>query len=179
MEKTIVRQDSRSELVTRVLKFALPVSLAALILAAAVLGFRTWQTARQAAAEARIAAMQAEAIAAIQDRWGIRIERVVATADGGLVDLRYTVTDPDKAVFILDDVANMPRLTTEDSNVEIAINNLPHKHNQEFGQMYFVIYRNVAGAVKPGGLVTVKVGDLSIEHLAVESQVHRCAKILS
>jgi hypothetical protein len=67
-----------------------------------------------------------------------------------------------------DDLANFPRLVTEDSGVEIAINNLSHEHDLEFGRTYFVIYRNVAGAVKPGGLVTVSVGDLSVEHFAVE-----------
>jgi hypothetical protein len=169
MEKTVVRQDSQSNLFAQVLRFVLPASLAVLLLAAAVLSFRAWQTTRQARDEARIAAMQAEAMAAIQDRWGIRIEQVAATADGGLVDLRYTITDPDKAIFIYDDIDNMPKLVTEDSHVEIAINNLSHEHDLEFGQMYFIIYRNVAGAVKPGGLVTVKVGDLSIEHFAVES----------
>jgi hypothetical protein len=169
MEKTLVNRDSRSNQLARALRFILPASLAVLIVAAAVFGFRAWQTARQAADEARIAEMQAEAMAAIQDRWGIRIEQVAATADGGLVDLRYTITDPDKAIFIYDDINNMPKLVTEDSNVEIAINNLSHEHDLEFGQMYFIIYRNVAGAVQPGGLVTVKVGDLSIEHFAVES----------
>jgi hypothetical protein len=169
MEKTMLSQDSRSNQSTRALRYLLPASLAILLVAAAVFGFRAWQTARQAADEARIAEMQAEAMAAIQDRWGIRIEQVAATADGGLVDLRYTITDPDKAIFIYDDINDMPKILTEDSNVEIAINNLSHEHDLEFGQMYFIIYRNVAGAVKPGGLVTVKVGDLSIEHLAVES----------
>ena len=169
MEKTIVSQDSRSNQFARALRYILPASLAILIVAAAVLGFRAWQAARQSADEARIAEMQAAAQAAIQDRWGIRIEQVAATADGGLVDLRYTITDPDKAIFIYDDINNMPKLVTEDSNVEIAINNLSHEHDLEFGQMYFIIYRNVAGAVKPGGLITVKVGDLSIEHFTVES----------
>jgi hypothetical protein len=146
--------------------------LAAVVLGLAVGGlfaYRAWDANRQGAQAAQIAEMQAQVMAAIDAQWGIRVTQVVATADGGLVDLRYQITDPDKAIFLFDDVANFPRLVAEDSGVEIALTTLPHQHDLEFGQVYFILFRNAANAVKPGGLVTVMVGGLAVEHFAVES----------
>jgi hypothetical protein len=165
MENVATKQRSGS---TKFGKLLLPASLVLLLALGGLVAFRFWNNAGQAGQAARIAEQQAVAMAQIEDKWGIRVTQVVATADGGLVDLRYQITDPDKAIFLYDDLANFPRLVTEDSSVEIAINNLSHEHDLEFGRTYFVIYRNVAGAVRPGGLVTVWVGDLSVEHFAVE-----------
>ncbi len=168
MEKLSMNQAQQRTNRTRFLQWLLPASILVLVAAAGFAAFRFWDAARQSGQAARIAEQQALAMAQIEDRWGIHISQVMATADGGLVDLRYQITDPDKAIFMYDDIENFPRLVTEDSNVEIAINNLSHEHDLEFGRTYFVIYRNVAGAVKPGGLVTVSVGDLNVEHFQVE-----------
>ncbi len=150
-------------------KMILPAALLLVaVIALAVFGISRWRANQQDVADSGVAAMQAEAMAAIEDRWGIRVTQVVATADGGLVDLRYQIIDPDKAIFIFDATESMPRLLVEEDGTEIALNTLPHQHDLEFGQVYFVLYRNVAGAVKPGGLVTVKVGDLTVEHFRVE-----------
>lgn len=168
MENT-VRTGARPQARNQSLRNIILPAAALLVLAVGgFIGFQAWSTARQADQDAKIAEQQAAAMAAIEDRWGIRVTQVAATADGGLVDLRYQITDSDKAIFLYDDVNNVPKLITEDEGVEIAINSLPHEHDLEFGQTYFVIYRNVGNAVKPGALVTVAVGDLSVEHFAVE-----------
>lgn len=151
-------------------RVVLPALLAIIALAAAgFFGVRAWRLAQEQARQDKIAEDQALAQAAIEDRWGIQITQVAATADGGLVDLRYRIVDPDKAIFLFDEVGNVPSLVDEDSGVEIALTTLPHRHDLEFGQTYFVIYRNVAGAIEPGNLVTVRVGDLSIRHFKVMS----------
>jgi hypothetical protein len=41
-------------------------------------------------------------------------------------------------------------------------------HNLTPGLTYFILYRNTRGAIKPGGLVTVKFGDLQLEHVPVQ-----------
>jgi hypothetical protein len=156
---------SETSLVRRLL---FPASMLLLVVAAGFAAFRFWDAGREGAQAAKIAEQQASVMAQIEDRWGIRVTQVMATADGGLVDLRYQITDPDKAIFLYDDIANFPKLVVEDTGIEVAINNLSHEHDLEFGRTYFVIYRNVADAVKPGSLVTVSVGDLNIEHFQVE-----------
>lgn len=130
-------------------------------------GFHAWNASLAAKQTAEIASQQAAAMLAIQDEWGIKVTRIVPTADGGLVDLRYQVTDPDKALFLYDDINNFPKLIAEDSGTEIALTWLPHQHDLEFGQTYFIIYRNVDNAIKPGGLVTVVVGGHEVNQFQV------------
>jgi hypothetical protein len=169
MEKLVLDQaivKSEPRLLHRLF---LPVSILLLVAAAGLAAYRFWDSGRQDAQAARIAAQQQQAMAEIEDLWGIRIMQVMVTADGGLVDLRYQISDPDKAIFLYDDLANFPRLVAEDSGVEIAINNLSHEHDLEFGRTYFVIYRNVAGAIEPGSLVAVFVGEQHVDHFRVES----------
>ena len=141
--------------------------LALLLIVGGYFGYRLWNASLVAKDAAKIAVQQAEVMAAVQDEWGIKVTRIVPTADGGLVDLRYQVTDPDKALFLYDDINNFPKLIAEDSGVEIALTWLPHQHDLEFGQTYFIIYRNVDNAVKPGGLVTLVVGEHQVEHFQV------------
>ncbi|MBI5566323.1 MAG: hypothetical protein HY870_15600, partial [Chloroflexi bacterium] len=64
------------------------------------------------------AAGQSLATAALEERWGIRIVRTTVTADGGLIDLRYQVIDPTRALGMLDDLARMPKLIHEASGTE-------------------------------------------------------------
>jgi hypothetical protein len=169
MENVSVNQTRKESSTNRVRSLLLPISIVVLVAVVSLTAFRYLRNVNQEAQAAKIAEKQATELAAIEDRWGIRILQVTATADGGLVDLRYQITDPNKAIFLYDDIGNFPKLVTEDGGVEIAINNLSHEHDLEFGRTYFVLYRNVVGAVKPGGLVTVSVGDLSLEHFQVES----------
>jgi hypothetical protein len=110
---------------------------------------------------------QQKMVAAIADRLGIRITKVVVTADGGLVDLRYQVIDPDKAVFLFDNLDVVPKMVAENGEV-ISLESLPHRHDVYAGLAYFILYRNSKNSVKPGSQVTVVVGDdLRLEHVAV------------
>jgi hypothetical protein len=167
MQNMITTESTSNPKAQNPLRFILPVAALLVLVAGAFIAYQAWSSAQQEIDEARLAEMQAEAMAAIEDRWGIRVTQVAATADGGLVDLRYEITDPDKAIFLWDDLNNVPRLITGDEKIEIAVNSLPHEHDLEFGQTYFIIYRNVANAVEPGERVTLMVGDLSVEHFAV------------
>jgi hypothetical protein len=42
------------------------------------------------------------------------------------------------------------------------------KHDLAPGRTYFLLYRNTHGAIKPGSAVTVKFGDLSLEHVVAK-----------
>lgn len=138
-----------------------------LVFVAGFAAMRLWNMREQATADARMAEMQQEAFAQIENEWGIRITRVALIADGGLIDLRYQVTDPDKAIFMFDDVDNIPKLVTN-NGVELGLNTVPHEHELLFGLTYFFLLRNVDNLVEPGSAITVRVGDIYLPQLPVE-----------
>jgi len=129
------------------------------------LAFRAIAHSRQTTLDVKKQQKVADAIA---DRLGIRITKVVVTADGGLVDLRYQVIDPDKAVFLFDNLDVVPMMIAQNGEV-IRLESLPHRHDVYAGLAYFILYRNAKNSVQPGSQVTVVVGDdLRLEHVAVE-----------
>lgn len=130
-------------------------------------GYYGWQQVQQRQAEAHKAEVQAEAIAQIEDQWGVRFMHVALVAEGGLLDVRYQVTDPDKAVYMFDEVENIPRVIAS-NGIELAMNDDPHTHDLEFGFSYFFLLRNVDNSVKPGDQVTIAVGDVELPFFEVE-----------
>lgn len=105
--------------------------------------------------------------AAIEARWGVRPTLVATTADGGLVDFRFVVLDPDKVSALMSDPQNLPVLRVEASGtiVNSAAAMAGDRHNYNAGGTYFVLYRNIGGAIRPGTAVTILFGDLKIEHV--------------
>jgi hypothetical protein len=106
---------------------------------------------------------------AIEERWGVRFTQIGVTADGGLIDLRFQVLDPDKALAMIDDVERLPVMVAEGSGqlVNSALP-MPARHELAAGRTYFLLYRNGAGAIKPGEPVTVVVGEQRLEHLLAQ-----------
>lgn len=137
------------------------------LLAIGATGYWSWQQYQLRLAEAHKAELQAEAIAQIEDLWGVRFMHVALVAEGGLLDIRYQVTDPDKAVYMFDEVENIPRIIAS-NGTELAMNDDPHSHDLEFGFSYFFLLRNVDDSVKPGDQVTIAVGDLELPYFEVE-----------
>jgi hypothetical protein len=106
---------------------------------------------------------------AIEQQWGIRVTQIGATADGGLVDFRYIVLDPDKALAMVQDVNNLPVLIAEDSGTLVnSAALMAAKHDLAPGRTYFFLYRNTHGAIKSGTPVTVKFGNLTLEHFVAK-----------
>ena len=102
----------------------------------------------------------------IEQQWGVRVTQIGVTADGGMVDFRYIVLDPDKALAMQQDVNKLPVLVAEDSSTLLnSAAAMTAKHNLNPGTTYFLLYRNTGGAIKPGTPVTVKFGDLTLEHV--------------
>lgn len=103
---------------------------------------------------------------AIEERWGIRITQIGVTADGGLIDMRYLIIDPDKALAMVSETETMPVLIAEESDTLInSAAAMNHKNEFNAGQTYFFLYRNTNGAIRRGGAVTVRIGDLLLEHV--------------
>lgn len=138
-----------------------------LLVAMGAAGYLGWQQYQLRLAEDHKAEIQAEAIAQIEDQWGVRFMHVALVAEGGLLDVRYQVTDPDKAVYMFDEVENIPRVIAS-NGIELAMNDDPHTHDLEFGFSYFFLLRNVDDSVKSGDQVTIKVGDLELPYFEIE-----------
>lgn len=144
-------------------KYLIPLALV-VILVGALIGVRAVTTSSGAA---RSAAMPTSP--AIEDRYGVRISMVGATADGGLVDFRFVVVDPDKALAMLQDESKLPVMVAEDSGTLVNSAALMiAKHALNPGATYFLLYRNTQGALKHGTPITVKFGDLKLEHVMVQ-----------
>ncbi len=104
---------------------------------------------------------------AIEQRWGIRITMVAATADGGMVDLRYQVLDPDKAQSVGVDATSTPKLISHDQSVVAETAPMPHKEILHAGETYFLLYHNAMGAIKAQRYITISLGDLHLENVPV------------
>jgi hypothetical protein len=101
----------------------------------------------------------------IEERWGVRFTQIGVTADGGLIDVRYQVLDPDKATVLTRDEDHLPVLVDEGSGKVINSAALMPNHNVQAGRTYFVLYRNTDGAIAPGNQVSIVLGGQRLEHL--------------
>ena len=148
----------------------LTTSLLPLILVAlAVAGVLIWRSAPAPAPASPAAPGALPASPAIEQRYGVRINMVGVTADGGLLDLRFTVLDSDKAMAMHQDLSIQPYIIDELTGAKIDSSpTMSHKHQLNVGLTYFELYRNPKGVVQPGRLVTVVVGDERLEHLVAQ-----------
>lgn len=90
---------------------------------------------------------------------GIQVTQVGVTAAGGLVDLRFKVLDAAKARKLLGDPANIPVLVAQGGLPLHAPHNALKGAKYGDGLVYFILYPNVRGAVRPGDEVTVAMGE--------------------
>ncbi len=100
---------------------------------------------------------------------GLRVLRVFSTANGGMIDMRYQVTDPDKAI-IIHDVDNPPRFMNEATGK--IINRPYHDHSSgstlKAGLSYNEILVNEGGVIQRGDRITIFVGQSRLEHIIVQ-----------
>lgn len=112
----------------------------------------------------------------IEGRFGVRFTQVGITADGGMVDLRYRVLDPDKAMAIMNmamsgggDNPEAPWLIVEGGGTEIKNSEvMSMKQLPEPNSIQFVLFANPRGVLESGMFVTIVVGDLRLAHVPVQ-----------
>jgi hypothetical protein len=139
-----------------------------LLTGASVFAFQSWGRLTPSTASMTLPEQQKAAIDAIAANSGIRFTQVMVTANGGLVDVRYQVIDPDKAKTIFDKLETAPRLRAE-NGVEISMASPPQRHSLTAGVVYYLLYRNVDGAIKPGSAITILIGkDIKLPKFKVE-----------
>lgn len=90
---------------------------------------------------------------------GVQVLRMVVTAQGGLVDVRFRVVDGPKATKLLGVATNAPTL---------AVGDLPPLHAPQHtlkggrfpqGAVFMILYPNLRNSVTPGAEVSVQFGD--------------------
>jgi hypothetical protein len=146
------------------MRWAGPVLAVALVLlaglAAWTIGFYSKSGARSAAAMSR---------AAFEEATGIEILRVAVTAGGGILDLRYRVLDPDKAVIVHDQKAPL-NIIHERTGQTASRPWMPHhRHKQpRLAITYYELLENTGGIVMPGDPVTIVIGPARLAHIIVE-----------
>ncbi len=142
-------------------KYTLPAILLAAVVALA--GWFAWQAAREVQLPGTPASAEA-----VEAKYGIRITHIAVLADGGLIDFRFQVLDPDKALplFSLD---GRPLLYSEATGKEVdSLYHPPMSHDVVAGQSRYFLYNDRGGAIQRGMSVSVVLGDLRLEHIIVK-----------
>ena len=106
---------------------------------------------------------------AFEEATGLRVTLVAVTGQGGLIDFRYQVIDPDKAV-ITHDPKRPPTLVDEATGQTYNTPWMQHPHSGDFtpGVTYYLVLVNPQGGIKPGSVVSVVIGDFRLEHVRVK-----------
>jgi hypothetical protein len=99
---------------------------------------------------------------------GVKITQVAVTGDGGLVDLRFKVVDPERANSIHDE-STPPAVVDEHTGLVVHELFMDHSHSGPYktGVTYYLVFNNPGNWVHRGSRVTVLLGDAAVEHVLV------------
>jgi len=108
-----------------------------------------------------------------QARYGIRILHLRPTVRGHMFDLRFRVTDADKAKSILNRQKRSYLIDQESGKaLPVPITKAgPMRQTTmqpESGRIYFTLFSNPGALLKPGGRVTLAVGDIRVKDIVIE-----------
>ncbi|MCU1686652.1 MAG: hypothetical protein JWQ81_7391 [Amycolatopsis sp.] len=104
----------------------------------------------------------------LESSLGIRISQAAVVADGGLVEIRYTVLDGQKASKFQNDVHHPPLLHSERRNGDVYRAALMKQgHELRPGQTYYILYLNNANAIRSGETLEIDAGGARLQHVPV------------
>lgn len=110
----------------------------------------------------------------LHEKWGIRVESLMLTSAGHMLDFRYRVTDPDKAMPLFDPAAK-PYLVDQATGRKCIVPKPPKvgslrqvTRKPEAGRIYCMIFANPARTINRGSHVTVVIGDFKAQNLTVQ-----------
>jgi hypothetical protein len=111
--------------------------------------------------------------AAFEEATGVRIVRIASVGGGGIIDLRFQVLDPDKALVVHD---KQSPLSIVDERSGMALRAAFHgKHSGGTAQVglnpgltYYLLFANSGGVLQRSDLASVAVGDVRLEHVPVQ-----------
>jgi hypothetical protein len=107
--------------------------------------------------------------AGLVERSGVRLVRVAVTGGGGLLDVRYQVVDPNKAVTV-HEAATPPALIDQRSGLVLNRLLMGHAHEGALkpAVTYYLVFENTANWVHRGSKVTVLLGGAQVENVVVK-----------
>ncbi|MBI5632249.1 MAG: hypothetical protein HZA15_02075 [Nitrospirae bacterium] len=111
--------------------------------------------------------------ASLEERWGIKVLSIRLSAEGHMIDFRYRVLDPEKAVPLFDRNIK-PYLVDEATGAMFTVPEPPkigalrNTRKPQSERNYFILFANPGRYMQKGKSVTVVVGDFRAEHLVVE-----------
>jgi hypothetical protein len=116
---------------------------------------------------------QAAQAAAVETA-GIAIERVHPTVNGQMLDVRYRVTDREKAKATLNRQARL-YLIDQRTGTRLEVPNMAKvgklrqlPDGMESGKIYWMFFGNPGGLVKPGSRVTMVANEARFEDILVQ-----------
>jgi hypothetical protein len=106
--------------------------------------------------------------AGLIERSGVRLVRVAVTGGGGLLDVRFQVVDPNKAVAVHEPVTP-PAIVDERTGLVFNILFMNHAHTGELkpAVTYYLVFENTGNWIRRGSKVTVLLGDAQVENVVV------------
>jgi hypothetical protein len=100
---------------------------------------------------------------------GIRVERAALVADSGIVEIRYTVLDSQKASNFQNDVHNPPVLRSEHRSGDVYRAALMKQgHDLQPGQTYYILYLNNQNTIHRGENIQIDAGNNHLRHVPVQ-----------
>jgi hypothetical protein len=101
-------------------------------------------------------------------RSGVRITQVAVTGDGGMVDLRFQVINPELA-NALHDQNTPPAVVDEQTGLVVHELFMDHAHKGPYktGVTYYLVFTNPGNWIHHGSKVTVLLGNAEVEHVLV------------
>jgi len=134
---------------------------------AATLGIVAWQ--HRPVSNPAIDGSTAITAEQLEQQYGVRLGIVGLLASGGLVELKFQVTDATKASALFGPVDDMPMLAVEGtSSVLTSAKGMKHNLQLLDGASYFFLYTNVANALHAGSEVAFVVNGIRIPDLVVQ-----------
>jgi len=105
----------------------------------------------------------------LAERSGVRLVQVAVTGGGGLLDVRYQVVDPNKAVTVHEN-QTPPALIDERTGLVLDRLLMGHAHKGELkpAVTYYLVFENTGNWVRRGSKVSVLLGDAQVENVVVK-----------
>ena len=107
--------------------------------------------------------------ASMEAKLGVRFTSASVVADGGLIELSYTVLDSAKASTFQNDVHHPPVLKgykrTKDSLYRTAL--MKQGHDLRAGQTYYILYMNNHNSVRPGDSMEIDAAGAVLANVPV------------